>query len=399
MRERCYAVIVAAGKGTRMGGSLPKQLMRYRGATVLERAVEPFFCHPEIDGVVLVLPEEEEQREPFADAVRRIRRFGKELVLARGGRTRALSVQNGLAAAEALAAKQECAREHAFVLIHDAARPDADAAVIDRNLAALSACDAVCTAVPAIDSLRSISNAALSSEVVYPIMDSKVLRRETVFCVQTPQSFRLSTIAAAYERANEDGYEGTDDASVAEYAGVEVALVEGTYANRKITTRKDIPMNIRVGTGYDVHRLAEGRRLILCGVPLPSNRGLLGHSDADVAAHALMDAILGAAGKGDIGQHFPDTDEKYLGADSMELLAETKRIAGAENIVNVDVTIVAEKPKIAPYIEEMKNRIAEALAMPVSAVNVKATTTEGLGFVGREEGIAAIATCAIEGRF
>lgn len=399
MRERCYAVIVAAGKGTRMGGPLPKQLMRYRGATVLERAVEPFFCHPEIDGVVLVLPEEEEQREPFADAVRRIRRFGKELVLARGGRTRALSVQNGLAAAEALAAKQACAREHAFVLIHDAARPDADAAVIDRNLSALSACDAVCTAVPAIDSLRSISNAALSSEVVYPIMDSKVLRRETVFCVQTPQSFRLSTIAAAYERASEDGYEGTDDASVAEYAGTEVALVEGAYANRKITTRKDIPMNIRVGTGYDVHRLAEGRRLILCGVPLPSNRGLLGHSDADVAAHALMDAILGAAGKGDIGQHFPDTDEKYLGADSMELLAETKRIAGAENIVNVDVTIVAEKPKIAPYIEEMKNRIAETLAMPVSAVNVKATTTEGLGFVGREEGIAAIATCAIEGSF
>ncbi|MBQ6622748.1 MAG: 2-C-methyl-D-erythritol 2,4-cyclodiphosphate synthase [Mogibacterium sp.] len=155
---------------------------------------------------------------------------------------------------------------------------------------------------------------------------------------------------------------------------------------------------MRVGNGYDVHRLVPGRDLILCGTPVPARVGLLGHSDADVATHALMDAILGAAGKGDIGKHFPDTDEQYKGANSLELLAKTMEIAGDYEIVNVDVTIICEQPKLAPYIDTMRNNLAETLAVPASAVNVKATTTEKLGFTGREEGIAAIATCVIEGR-
>ena len=158
-------------------------------------------------------------------------------------------------------------------------------------------------------------------------------------------------------------------------------------------------MSIRVGNGFDVHRLVPGRDLILCGTPVPSEVGLLGHSDADVATHAIMDAILGAAGRGDIGKHFPDSDDRYKGADSIELLKETVRIAGEIEILNIDATIIAERPKLAPYIDTMRRTIAAAVQIPVSRVSVKATTTEGLGFTGRGEGIACIATCMIEGRF
>ena len=158
-------------------------------------------------------------------------------------------------------------------------------------------------------------------------------------------------------------------------------------------------MSIRVGNGFDVHRLVPGRDLILCGTPVPSEVGLLGHSDADVATHAIMDAILGAAGKGDIGKHFPDTDDAYSGANSIGLLVKTLEIAGDVTVLNIDATIVAERPKLAPYIETMRQNIADAVRVPVSRVSIKATTTEGLGFTGRGEGIACIATCMIEGRF
>ncbi|MBR0373122.1 MAG: 2-C-methyl-D-erythritol 2,4-cyclodiphosphate synthase [Mogibacterium sp.] len=158
-------------------------------------------------------------------------------------------------------------------------------------------------------------------------------------------------------------------------------------------------MSIRVGNGFDVHRLVPGRDLILCGTPVPSEVGLLGHSDADVATHAIMDAILGAAGKGDIGKHFPDTDDAYKGANSIGLLVKTMEIAGDVTVVNIDATIVAQRPKLAPYIEDMRRNIADAVRVPVGRVNIKATTTEGLGFTGRGEGIACIATCMIEGRF
>jgi 2-C-methyl-D-erythritol 4-phosphate cytidylyltransferase/2-C-methyl-D-erythritol 2,4-cyclodiphosphate synthase len=188
-------------------------------------------------------------------------------------------------------------------------------------------------------------------------------------------------------------------AMVAEYAGISVALVEGSTANYKITTREDIQMTCKTGIGYDVHRLVPGRPLILCGTPIPNNLGLDGHSDADVATHALMDALLGAAGLGDIGRHFPDTDDRYKGADSMKLLAEVRKMLGDAVINNVDITIIAQAPKLAPYIKEMTLNISRVLGIPESAVNIKATTEEGLGFTGRGEGMAAIATCAIEGSF
>ena len=178
-----------------------------------------------------------------------------------------------------------------------------------------------------------------------------------------------------------------------------MALVEGSTANYKITTREDIQMTCRTGIGYDVHRLVPGRPLILCGTPIPSKLGLDGHSDADVAVHALMDALLGAAGLGDIGRHFPDTDDKYKGADSMKLLAEVKGMLGEAVINNVDITIIAQAPKLAPYIDQMKQNVSRVLGIPVWSVYVKATTEEGLGFTGRGEGIAAMAAVSIEGSF
>ena len=204
-------------------------------------------------------------------------------------------------------------------------------------------------------------------------------------------------IKRAFEKAYTDNYYGTDDAVLVERLGKEVSIARGSYSNIKITTREDLPLNVRVGMGYDVHKLTEERKLILCGVNIPFEKGLLGHSDADVAVHALMDAMLGAAAMGDIGRHFPDTDERYKGISSIILLKKVKELIDQEGytVGNVDITIMAQKPKLAPYIEEMRKNVAGVLKLEIGDVNVKATTTEKLGFVGREEGIAAEAVCII----
>lgn len=398
-QHNCYAVIVAAGRGKRMGTDIPKQLLPYRGRTVLECAALPFAESGAVSGVVIVIPEKGDDEEYAKIAGRMSDETGTSVSIVRGGPERSLSVRKGLAKVLMICVEKRVSPDQAYVLIHDGARPNVSGELVDRAIKAFDTCDAVCAAVSAIDSMRTISGNVLRSNNNYPIMDTKVLDRRKILNVQTPQGFKLSDILAAYGEAESDGFTGTDDASVAEHAGIAVAIIEGDHDNIKITTGKDIPMNTRVGIGYDVHRLVLGGRLILCGAPVPSKTGLLGHSDADVATHAIMDAILGAAGKGDIGEHFPDTDEKYLDADSLKLLAETKKIGGDINVVNVDVTIIAERPKLAPYKEAMRKNIAEALDMPETAVNIKATTTEGLGFTGDEEGIAAIATCQIEGRF
>ena len=399
-----YALLAAAGKGTRMNTALPKQLLPYRGMTVLEHTMRTFLETGRMAAMIVIIPPDREYDAIFQEIGERLSEgYGIPIRFAYGGRTRGDSVKAGLEEAAAEAVRTGTEEEAVYVLIHDAARTQVSAEIIERNIEAVQHQKAVTTAVPSIDSLRRISAeseaAPLSSELKNSIMETVVLPREEVFAVQTPQSFHLPLIREAYRKAERAGYEGTDDASVAQFAGAAIGLVEGSYENGKITTRKDIPMAIRVGTGYDVHRLAEGRRLILCGVPIPGSRGLLGHSDADVAVHALMDAILGAAGKGDIGRHFPDSDEKYLNADSMKLLAEVKSIAGDITVGNADITIICERPKLAPYIEKMRENIASVLDMPKDAVNVKATTTEGLGFTGRGEGIAALASCTIEGRF
>ena len=404
-------VIVAAGQGTRMGTDVPKQLFPYGSSTVLGNAINAFASLDYIDKVYVVSPQDGSLDDTYEEITAECERLtGREpgsIAIVSGGSTRADSVREGIKAASRDARSAGIDEDDAIVLIHDAARPGISEEIIRRNIDNMRRCRAVCTALPSSDSTRMINiekpeyvtELALKESITYPIMNTNVVRRELIYRTQTPQTFRLADILRAHERAVRDGYSATDDAMVAEYAGINVALVEGATANYKITTREDIQMTCRTGIGYDVHRLVPGRPLILCGTPIPSKLGLDGHSDADVAVHALMDALLGAAGLGDIGRHFPDTDEKYKGADSMKLLAEVKDMLGRVRIVNVDVAIIAQAPKLAPYMEQMKQNIASTLGIPETAVNVKATTEEGLGFTGRGEGMAAMATAAIEGSF
>ena len=405
------AVIVAAGQGTRMGTDVPKQLFPYGSSTVLGTAVKAFASLDYIDKVYVVSPQDGSLDSTYEEIMAECERLtGREpgsIAIVNGGDTRADSVREGIKKASRDARLAGIDEDDAIVLIHDAARPGISEEIIRRNIETMKVRRAVCTALPSSDSIRMINcekpeyvtELALKESITYPIMNTNVVRRELIYRTQTPQTFRLSDIVKAHERAVRDGYSATDDAMVAEYAGIRVALVEGSTANYKITTREDIQMTCRTGIGYDVHRLVPGRPLILCGTPIPSNLGLDGHSDADVAVHALMDALLGAAGLGDIGKHFPDTDEKYKGADSMKLLAEVKGMLGNARIVNVDVVIIAQAPKLSPYMEQMKHNLSNTLGIPESAVNVKATTEEGLGFTGRGEGMAAMATAAIEGSF
>ena len=405
------AVIVAAGQGTRMGMDVPKQLFPYDGSTVLGTAINAFAFPDYIDKIYVVSPQDGSLDEIYegitAVCEKLTGRPSGSIAIVRGGETREDSVREGIEEAlrDACAAGKD--GDDAIVLIHDAARPGISEEIIRRNIESMKDHRAVCTALPSSDSIRMVNckkpeyigGLPLKESITYPIMDTNVVRRELVYRTQTPQTFRLSDIVKAHELAVRDGYVATDDAMVAEHAGIKVALVEGSTANYKITTREDIHMAVRTGIGYDVHRLVPGRPLVLCGTPIPSKLGLDGHSDADVAVHALMDALLGAAGLGDIGRHFPDTDEKYKGADSMKLLAEVRGMLGNARIVNADVVIIAQAPKLAPYMEQMRQNIASTLGILENAVNVKATTEEGLGFTGRGEGIAAMATAAIEGSF
>lgn len=406
-----YAVIVAAGKGRRMGIDMPKQLLPFGTSTILGTSAYRFASHKDMDGIIIVAPSDgsldEIYKEIAAECEERSGREAGFVSIVRGGAERGDSVKEGLKRVSEISASAGTDPEQVIVLIHDAVRPGISADIISRNIEALESCRAVCTAMPASDSIRMINieksgydgALPLKEAMTYPIMNTDVVRRDLVFRAQTPQSFRLSDINAAYAEADRNGYASTDDASIADYAGFRVALVEGSAANNKITHLEDIHMGTRVGTGYDVHRLVPGRDLILCGTPIPNKLGLDGHSDADVATHALMDALLGAAGLGDIGRHFPDTDDRYKGADSMKLLAEVRRMLGEVKINNADITIIAQAPKLAPYIEQMTLNVSKVLGIPESAVNVKATTEEGLGFTGRGEGIAAMAAVSIEGSF
>jgi len=271
-----------------------------------------------------------------------------------------------------------------YVMIHDGARPYVTDKVIEDSLAAAVRHGAAVAAVPVKDTIRQ---------------GGITLERKNLFSVQTPQTFERRIIIEAYERACSDGYMGTDDGSLVERLGRQVALSPGDYANIKITTKEDLPMKYRAGTGYDVHRLEAGRPLILGGVSVPYDKGLLGHSDADVLVHAVMDALLGAAALGDIGRHFPDTDPRYKGISSIKLLVYVGNLLRESGyaVGSIDATVIAEKPKIAAYIDEMRANIAEALRVDIQNVSIKATTTEGLGFTGRGEGIAAQAAVMIIG--
>jgi 2-C-methyl-D-erythritol 4-phosphate cytidylyltransferase/2-C-methyl-D-erythritol 2,4-cyclodiphosphate synthase len=380
------AVIAAGGRGVRTGVPLPKQYAIIGGQTVLARTLAAFLEHPCIDLVQPVIGSGDEAL--YAAAVGGAT-GGKLLPPVTGGATRQASVRNGLRALAAHAPDR--------VLIHDGARPHVTRAVIDRVLGALTAEPAAIAALPLVETLKQ---AGPGGRIVATI------ERTGLWRAQTPQGFRFADILSAHERALAAGREDmTDDAAVAEWAGLPVTLVHGSEANTKLTSAEDLMLadrqatavDVRTGQGFDVHRFTAGDHVWLCGVSIPHTHALLGHSDADVALHALTDALLGAIGDGDIGQHFPDSDMRWKGAASHLFLAEAARRVSARGgtIGNVDVTLLCEAPKIAPHREAMRRRNAQIQANDSSRVAVKATTTEGLGFTGRREGIAALATATV----
>ena len=368
------AIIVAAGASRRMGFDK----LSYRlpdGRTVLETSCALFAAHPAVDELVLVAGGNRPQCEAIAAAC------PKPCTVVQGGATRADSVRSGLAAAKGQ-----------LVAIHDAARPFASAEIITTALQAAAESGAAAPAVPVKDTIKVADQ------------DGKVVvtpDRATLYAVQTPQCFDRALYLQALEAVSgEKASLVTDDCSLFELAGLPVTLTAGDYANLKITTKEDLQKEktMRIGHGYDVHRLVEDRKLILGGVEVPYEKGLLGHSDADVLLHAVMDAVLGAAALGDIGQHFPDTDPAYKGADSLALTREVAKIIAAHGykVGNIDATILCQRPKLAPHIPAMRQNIADAFGLPLDAVSVKATTEEHLGFTGEGLGIAAHAVALIE---
>lgn len=383
---KTIALIVAAGRGHRLGGSLPKQYLPLAGQPVLRHTVRRFLAHPGIDAVRVVIHPDD--RDLYDQAVGDLG-LGEPIV---GGATRQDSVRLGL---EALAADATLGAPD-LVLIQDAARPFTDTATIDAVLAALKDHPGAIPALAVADTLKRAEGAQIAATVP----------RAGLYRAQTPQGFRFANILAAHRALA--GQELTDDAALLEAAGQTVALVPGREENFKITTAEDLMraetllgagFETRSAGGFDVHRFADaGDHVMLCSVAVPHDRGLEGHSDADVGLHALTDALLGCIAAGDIGQHFPPSDPQWKGVSSDRFLAHAAELVAAKGgrIVHVDVTLICERPKVGPYREAMTARIAEILGLTPDRVSVKATTTEQLGFTGRREGIAAQAMATIE---
>jgi len=376
-----YALIVAAGRGARFGGPLPKQYLKLGGATVLRHAVAAFATHPRVTGVLVVIRSED--RALFERTVAGL----AVLPPVPGGAERQDSVRLGL---EALA-------EHKpdRVLIHDGARPFPDASLIDRVIDGLNTAPAAIPALPLGDTIKRVEN----GRVVETIDRSRLWR------AQTPQGFHFNAILAAHQRMA--GRVLTDDAAVAEAAGLAPLIVAGSEENLKVTTAEDLAAagrllaarqgDVRVGQGFDVHPFGPGDHVMVCGIAIPHEVAPVGHSDADVGLHSLTDAVLGAIGAGDIGMHFPPSDPRWRGASSDRFLAYAASLVRDRGgaIASVDVTIICERPKIAPYRDRMIERVAEILEISPGRVSVKATTTERLGFTGRGEGIAAQAVATV----
>ena len=378
------AIIAAGGRGERLGASRPKQLLEIDGQTILERSVNAFVSHADVTDVVVALPDDLVSRPPAY-----LRNAAKQLTVVTGGARRQDSV----------AAAFRAVSTHAdVVVIHDAARPFVSADLIARTIAEAAKYGAALAALQARDTVKSVSGGVVSS----------TLDRETIFLAQTPQAFRRDVLRDALAMTGD----ATDEASLAEQAGHAVRIVPGEASNIKITTPEDLVVAEaisrggaspaaagRVGTGYDLHRLVDGGPLILGGVTIPFARGLAGHSDADAICHAVTDAILGAAGAGDIGRHFPDTDTKWKGASSIDLLRRAVDIIRAQGLVvsNVDATVILERPKLAPHVDAMRAKLADALGVTVDRVSIKGKTNEGVGELGRGEAIAVHAIAMLCG--
>ncbi len=377
--RKVYVIIGAAGSGKRMGTPQPKQFLKIGSRTILEQTVGTFAGCDFVEKILVVTHGDylDYCGELLSDISKR-----KPLQVIAGGKERQDSIWKAL---ESL--KADGARGEDLVLIHDGVRPYVSKTLIWEVAEAAEAHGAAIAAVPPKDTIRHL--------------DQGTLDRSRLCCVQTPQGFRFNLITAAFEKAMSEGFYGTDDAGLVERLGQPVTIVPGEYENIKITTPEDLTVEMRIGTGYDVHKLVENRALILGGVTIPYEKGLLGHSDADVLTHALMDALLGAAALGDIGKLFPDNDDSFKGISSLELLLRVKSVLDYQgySLGNADLTIICQRPKLADYIDRMRENIAEVLAVDVNKISIKATTTEKLGFAGRGEGIAAEAVCLLNREF
>ncbi|TRB25636.1 bifunctional 2-C-methyl-D-erythritol 4-phosphate cytidylyltransferase/2-C-methyl-D-erythritol 2,4-cyclodiphosphate synthase [Rhizobium rhizogenes] len=385
-------VIVAAGRGERAGSPEegPKQYRAIGGRPVIAHTLEKFVTWPQTTKIVIVIHRDDEKllrsaQETIVDS------SGVEIAF--GGTTRQQSVLAGVRQLEKTGVSH--------VMIHDAVRPFFDHDLLDRVAAALAAgAPAVLPAMPVTDTLKRADTDALVTETV---------PRAGLYAAQTPQSFRLADILAAHKKAAADNKtDFTDDAAIAEWAGLPVTLVAGSADNVKLTIKRDIAMadeklsagllpDVRTGNGYDVHQLEPGDGVTLCGVFIPHDQTLKGHSDADVALHALTDALLATCGAGDIGDHFPPSDPQWRGAPSRIFIEHAARIVRDHGgtIMNADVSLIAEAPKVGPHREAMRAKLSEFLGISLERCSVKATTNEQIGFVGRREGIAAIATATV----
>lgn len=388
------AIIPTSGLGERLSSSGGKAFVRIAGQPLIAHTLAIFQQCPEIDYIVLVArPSDIDPIQSLVDE----RHITKVTSIVPGGSTRQDSVRNGLNAVP-----PDCD----IIAIHDGARPLVSTEIVRASIEAARKHGGAVAAVPVIDTIKVSNKAGFVASTP---------DRHQLFAVQTPQTFRTRLIKAAYQLAFEDGYSGTDDASLVEHMGNDVAIVSGSYDNIKVTVPRDILLaeaimqgscvlqhrdtktggkqesmtSIRVGHGYDIHRFAPGRRLFLGGIEFPGEDGLLGHSDADVLLHAVADAVLGAAAAKDIGHHFPDTDSTYKDASSLDLLATVGRLVTqlGWQVANIDVTLIAQRPKVAKYAQSMCENIASALTISPDCVNVKATTAEGLGDIGQGLGI------------
>jgi len=374
------AIIAAGGRGERFGAGRPKQLLTLGGVTILQRSVDALLGHPRVHDLVVALPPELAAAPPAY-----LYRHDKPVVVVEGGARRQDSVARAFARVPAAAE---------IVVIHDAARPLVSADLIDRTVTAAATDGAAVAALRATDTVK---RGDADGRVI------ETLPREHVYLAQTPQAFRVGVLRDALAMAGD----ATDEATLAERAGHRVRLVEGEPGNVKITTPADLSAAertvaagapaVRIGQGYDLHRLVPDRPLVLGGVSVPFDLGLMGHSDADVVCHAVTDAVLGAAGLGDIGRHFPDTDARWKGADSVALLAAACALVreAGYGVVNVDVTVIAERPKLAPHADAMRRNLAGALGCDVAQVSVKAKTNEGVESMGAGTSMAAHAVALI----
>lgn len=377
------ALIVAAGRGQRVGSETPKQYRPMpdgRGDTVLARSIASFADHKAISAICVVIHKDDVLL--YKDTLTNCNKIDK-IIYTFGGESRQQSVLNGLETLAADAPEQ--------IFIHDAARPFVSQTLINSCLDAMDDNDGIIPALPVTDTLKQAENRIISATVP----------RDGLFRAQTPQLFKFDKLLAAHQAAP-DGM--TDDAAVAEQAGLRVGLVDGEAQNIKLTTEDDFDMTPqllpRTGSGFDVHRFGEtgsAETIMLCGVQLAHERAIIGHSDADVGLHAITDAILGALAEGDIGDHFPPSDNANKDRPSADFLAHALSLANARQarLTHIDLTLICEDPKISPHRAAMRDKLSQLTGLPLSAVSVKATTTEGLGFSGRGEGIAAQATATL----